>query len=166
MRYHVTSYLAGRRFEELTLDVGFGDPLTGKPERLRGPDLLGFAEIEATEIPVLPLESHVAEKVHAYTRSYARGRPSTRVKDLSDLVLIPSLFAFAAGRLRSALDATFAARATHPVPTAPPPPAAWRAGYRRLAAEIGLDPEMSVGYAQARAFLDPVLARSVAEDAI
>jgi len=166
VRYHVTSYLAGRRFEELALDVGFGDPLTAKPERLRGPDLLGFAGIEATEVPALPLESHVAEKVHAYTRSYAGGRTSTRVKDLVDLVLIPSLFAFEAGRLWSALDATFGARATHPVPTAlPPPPAAWRAGYRRLAADIGLAPEMSVGYAQARAFLDPVLARSVADDA-
>jgi len=108
----------------------------------------------------------VAEKVHAYTRSYAGGRPSTRVKDLVDLVLIPSLFAFEAGHLRTALDATFAARGIHPVPAAlPPPPAAWRAGYRRMAAEIGLDPEMSVGYAQARAFLDPVLARSVADDA-
>ena len=166
VRYHVSSYLAGRRFEELTLDVGFGDPLTGAPDRLRGLALLAFAEIEATEVPVLPLEPHVAEKVHAYTRSYAGSRPSTRIKDFIDLVLIPALFTFEAGRLRRALDSTFGARGTHPVPSAlPPPPAEWRPGYRRMAAEVGLDREPSVGYEQAQAFLDPVLARTVPDDA-
>lgn len=122
VRYHVSAYLAGRRFEELLVDVGFGDPLAVEPERLRGPDLLGFAEIEATAVPTLPLEPHVAEKVHAYTRGYAGGHPSTRTKDLLNLVLIPSLFPFDAGRLRSALRATSDARGTHPLPTALPPP--------------------------------------------
>jgi hypothetical protein len=166
VRYHVSSYLASRRFEELTLDVGFGDPLTGAPDRLRGPALLAFAEIEATEVPALPLGPHVAEKVHAYTRSYAGGRPSTRVKDLIDRVLISSLFPFEAGRLRRALDATFGARGTHPVPSAlPPPPVEWRPGYRRLAAEVGLDADIFAGYEQARAFHDPVLAGTVPDDA-
>ena len=167
VRYHVSSYLAGRRFEELILDIGFGDPLIGEPEQLRGPDLLGFAEIEAIEVPVLPLEPHVAEKVHAYTRSYAGGRASTRVKDLIDLVLIPSLFPFSAARLRSALDATFGARSTHFLPaTLPPPPIGWRTAYGRMATDVGLTPDMSAGYDQARAFLDPVLAGTVADNAI
>ncbi|MGD9890388.1 MAG: nucleotidyl transferase AbiEii/AbiGii toxin family protein [Dehalococcoidia bacterium] len=166
VRYHVSAYLAGRRFEGLTVDVGFGDPLTVEPERLRGPDLLSFAEIQATEVPTLPLEPHVAEKVHAYTRSYAGGRASTRVKDLIDLALIPTLFPFQAGRLQNALRETFDARGTHPVPSAlPPPPAEWRAGYRRMAAEVGLDTELSVGYDEARAFLDPVLAGTISDDA-
>ncbi len=131
MRYHISTYLAGRRFEELTVDIGFGDPLIVAPERLRGPDLLSFAEIEAAEVPILPLEPHVAEKVHAYTRGYAGGRASTRVKDLVDLVLMPSQFPFEGRRLRRALGATFGARGTHPLPSAlPPPPDAWRPGYR------------------------------------
>ena len=166
VRYHVSAYLAGRRFEELTVDVGFGDPLTVPPERLRGPDLLSFAEIAPIEVPALPLEQHVAEKVHAYTRSYAGGRASTRVKDLLDLVLIPSQFPFEAGRLRSALRATFGARETHRHRSAlPPPPDEWRPGYRRMAAEVGLDPELSTGYAQARTVLDPILAGTGPDDA-
>lgn len=166
VRYHVSSYLAERRFEELTVDVGFGPPLTIAPERLRGPDLLGFAEIEAAEVPALPLEPHVAEKVHAYTRRYAGGRASTRVKDLVDLVLIPAQFPFEAGRLRRALDATFATRTVQPLPSAlPPPPEEWRPGYRRMAAEAGLDPELSAGYEQARAFLDPILGGTVPDGA-
>jgi hypothetical protein len=166
VRYHVSSYLAGRRFEELTVDVGFGDPPPVTPERLRGPDLLSFAEIEAAEVPTLPLERHVAEKVHAYTRSYAGGRASTRVKDLVDLVLIAGHFPFEVERLRSALGATFDGRGTHSLPTAvPPPPDDWRPGYRRMAAEVGLDPELSAGYERARAFLDPVLGATVPDDA-
>jgi hypothetical protein len=166
VRYHVSAYLAGRRFEELTVDVGFCDPLTVAPERLRGPNLLSFAEIAPIEVPALPLAPHVAEKVHAYTRSYAGGRASTRVKDLVDLVLMPSQFPFEAGRLRSALHATFGARGSHPLPSAlPPPPDQWRPGYRRMAAEVGLDPDLSAGYEQARAFLDPVLAGTVLDNA-
>lgn len=165
VRYHVSAFLAGRRFEELTVDVGFGCPLTMEPERLRGPDLLSFAEIEATEVPTLPLELHMSEKVHAYTRGYVGGRASTRVKDLIDLVLIPPLFPFQAGRFRSALSETFSTRGTHRLPPAlPPPPAEWRPGYRRMAAEVGLDPELSAGYEQARAFLDPILSGTVPDD--
>ena len=166
VRYHVSAYLAGRRFEELTVDVGFGEPLAVEPERLRGPDLLGFAEIAPIEVPALPLEQHVAEKVHAYTRSYAGSHPSTRTKDLIDLILIPSLFPFQAGRLRSAPRATFDARGIHPLPSAlPSPPPGWGPAYRKLAAEVGLLTEVSIGHHQAAAFLDPLLAGSEADDA-
>lgn len=167
-RYHVSSYLAGRWFEELTVDVGFGDPLTVAPERLRGPDLPGFAEIAPVEIPTptLPLEQHVAKQVHASTRTYAGGHASTRTKDLIDLVLIASLFPFQAGRLRRALRATFDACGTHPLPTAlPPPPPGWGSAYRKLAAEVGLAPEASIGHRHAAALLDPPTGGSVVDDA-
>lgn len=162
VRYHVSSYLAGRRFENLTVDIGFGDPITGEPERLHGPDFLSFAEIAPIEVPALPLEQHMAEKVHAYSRSYAGSHSSTRTKDLIDLVLIASLFAFQAGRLRNALRATFEARGTAPLPPAlPTPPPGWGPPYRKLATEVGLDPDVSVGYRDAAAFLDPVLGGTV-----
>jgi len=166
VRYHVSAELAGRPFEEVTVDVGLGDPPVADPELLRGPDLLRFAEIEPVEVPALPLERHMAEKVHAYTRSYAGGHPSTRVKDLIDLVLVSSIFQFEAGRLRSALRATFEARRAHTLPSAlPSPPPGWALAYRRVAAEVGLDPDVSTGSQQASAFLDPILAGSASDDA-
>jgi hypothetical protein len=165
VRYHVSAHVAGRRFEELTVDVGFGLPPAAGPERLPGPNLLGFADIQAATVPTLPIEPHVAEKVHAYSRRYAGGRPSTRVKDLVDLVLIPSRFSFEAGRLRSALEETFGARATHALPGAlPEPPGDWGPAYRRMAEGAGLDPELATGYERARAFLDPVLGGSVSDE--
>jgi hypothetical protein len=70
VRYRVRSELGGRRFEEVIVDIGFSDPLKWKPEPIRGTDLLVFAGIEQIEVPVLRLEQHVAEKVHAYSRTY------------------------------------------------------------------------------------------------
>ena len=166
VRYHVVAELGGRVFEGVTVDVGFGDPPVTDPELVRGPDLLSFADIPPAEVPALPLEQHVAEKVHAYTRSYVGGHPSTRVKDLLDLAMMGSLFSFQAGRLRRALEATFAARDTHPLPSVlPTPPLQWRVAYRRMAAEVGLDPDMSVGHEQAAAFLNPILAGTAPSDA-
>jgi len=166
VRYHVTAELAGRPFEDVTVDVSFGEALIGDPELVRGPELLSFAGIPPAEVPALPLEQHVAEKVHAYTRSYAGGRVSTRVKDLIDLVMISSLFGFQAGRLSRALEVTFDTRSTHPLPVSlSPPPTQWRAAYRRMAGEVGLDPDMAVGYERVKIFLDPILAGMVPDDA-
>lgn len=162
VRYHVIAQLAGRRFDDVTVDVGFGDPVVTDPEIVRGPDLLNFADIPPIEVPTLPLERHVAEKVHAYTRRYAGGMTSTRVKDLIDLVMISSLFTLKAGRLRQALKAIFVARESHPLPTAlPPPPPLWRIAYRKVASEVGLDVEMDTGYEEISAFIGPILAGTI-----
>ncbi len=165
VRYRVAAMLAGRPFEQVTVDVGFGGSPSA-PEWVRGPDLLAFADIAPLAIPTLPLEQHVAEKLHAYTRVYGPGRPNTRVKDLVDLALIRSLASFEAGRLRAALEATFAARNLQPLPASlPPPPGEWGPTYRALAREVDLPPEVATGFAAVASFLDPLLAGQVDERA-
>ena len=125
-----------------------------------GSDLLRFAGIEPMTVPIQPLEQHVAEKVHAYTRRYgASGRHSTRVKDLVDLTLIASTTALFADRLRLALEETFSTRDTHSVPSLlPPPPSDWETPYRKLAEELDLDPDVTAGHGLVARFLGPVLA--------
>ena len=159
VRYRVRAELAGRRFEEVMVDIGFSDSLKWKPEPIRGQDLLAFADIEPIEVPVLPLEQHIAEKVHAYTKTYGQGRRSSRAKDLVDLVLVKQFMVLDAARLRSALVGVFEGRRQHGLPDRfPPPPPEWAVPYRKLAKEVGLDPDLRQGYAQAAALLDPVLA--------
>ncbi len=166
VRYHVAAALDGRPFEEVIVDIGFADPIAISPETLRGPDLLRFAAIEPIWVPTVPIAQHVAEKVHAYTRMYAGDRRSSRVKDLIDLVLIRSAIAFEAGRVQGALHATFAGRGTHPLPAALPlPPPDWGSAYRRLAREVGIDPDVRAGFALAAAFLDPILAGTISDRA-
>ena len=166
VRYHVAAALDGRPFEDVIVDVGFADPIATAPETLRGPDLLRFAAIEPIAVPAVPITQHVAEKMHAYTRTYASERRSSRVKDLIDLVLIQSAIAFEAGHLQEALRVTFAQRGTHPLPTAlRAPPADWEPAYSRLAREVGLAPGVRTGFALVTAFLDPILAGAVSDRA-
>lgn len=159
VRYHVRAELAGRLFEEAIVDVGFSDALPQSVDRLRGPDLLSFAGIEPVEVPALPLEQHVAEKVHAYTRTCGDGLSSTRVKDLVDLVLVRSFASLDARKLDESLRQTFEGRHQQPLPeTLPPPPTEWAPAYRRIAIELGLDPDLGTGHSEAAALIDPVLA--------
>ncbi len=159
VRYHARTELAGRLFEEVIVDVGFSDALPRPVDRLRGPDLLSFAGIEPVEVPALPLEQHVAEKLHAYSRTYGEGFASTRVKDLVDLVLVKSFASLDADRLREGLLEKFEKRRQQPLPeTLPPPPTEWAPAYRRLATELGLGPNLGTGHSEAAALVNPVLA--------
>jgi hypothetical protein len=110
-------------------------------------------------VPVPPLEKHLAEKAHAYTRTYGQGHKSSRAKDLVDLVLVKQLMVLDATRLRSALVGVFEVRRQQGLPDhLPPPPTDWAVPYRKLAKEVGVDPDLRAGYAEAAALLDPVLA--------
>jgi hypothetical protein len=165
VRYRVTASVAGRRFEHVIVDIGFGDPLPDDPDLLPGRDLLAFAGVESPRVPTIHLEQHVAEKVHAYTRVYGLTRhPSTRVKDLIDLILVSTYESLQAGQLRQALNTTFEVRGTHPLPAGlPPPPATWRAPYAKLAKDVGIDPDLEAAHTLAAAFLDSVLVGAIAD---
>lgn len=129
-------------------------------ELLYAGDLLLFAGIERVAVPVLPLELHVAEKLHAYTRDYGDGRSSSRVKDLVDLALISTHFTLSEDALAEAIRNTFAERASHEPPRSLPSPSKeWRAPYRSLAESIGLHPDIDTGFAQSAMLLNPVLAK-------
>jgi hypothetical protein len=160
VRFHLTAQLAGRTFEQFTLDIGFTDTIPARPDPIRTSDLLAFAGIDPIELPTLPLPQHLAEKVHAYTRSYGTsGRRSTRPKDLVDILLIATSEPIDAAALRSALETTFSERKRQELPASlPAPPADWATPYRRLAAEVDVEPDLTPAYTAAAAFLDPILA--------
>jgi hypothetical protein len=162
IRHHVRSLLAGRLFEEVVIDVGFDLPEGWEPEVVEGPDFLAFADIDPVEAPTLPLELQVAEKVHAYTRSYGAGGWSTRVKDLIDLVLITTNASLDATTLARALRETFEHRDQHELPTAlPEPPVEWTTPYRVLARQVSLSPDVAEAFGLASAMLDPVMSGRV-----
>ena len=160
IRFHVTAELAGRVFDQFVIDVGFADSMSWTPDAIETSDLLSFAGIERVRVPALPLSQHVAEKVHAYTRRYGTtGRESTRPKDLVDILLIAGFERLEAASLRGALEATFEQREQQPLPSSlPAPPASWREPYRRLAEDVAIEAELDTAFAEAAAFLDPILA--------
>ncbi|MCB9522857.1 MAG: nucleotidyl transferase AbiEii/AbiGii toxin family protein [Myxococcales bacterium] len=160
-RFRTECRIAGKLYgSAFGLDVAFGDPIVGPPATFQAADLLGFAGVPPPALPVYPIESHIAEKLHAYT--LPRTRPNSRVKDLPDLVLLAQAGPLAPDRLRAALEQTFGFRGTHPLPASlPEPPAEWATPYAALARTDGLRwSDLASVYAAAQAFINPVLAGS------
>lgn len=90
-------------------------------------------------VPAVDLNRHGAEKYHAMVRIYANDRPSTRVKDLVDVVLLIEGGWLTPPRLATALRRVFAERNNMAPPAMMPerPPADWAASYARLASDTG-----------------------------
>ena len=157
-RFRAECRLAGKIYgARFGVDVAFGGVVSGDVEEIATGDLLGFAGIAPANLRVVPIETHLAEKLHAYTMP--RARPNTRVKDLPDLALLGTIRPLDAARVREAIERTFGARRVHPVPTRlPAPPEAWTAPYARMA-ELDDLPWRTLAEVEAvaRAFLDPLL---------
>jgi hypothetical protein len=161
-RFRAECRLAGKIYgARFGVDVAFGGAVSGDVEEVMTEDLLGFAGIAPPTLRVIPIETHLAEKLHAYTMP--RARPNTRVKDLPDLALLGTIRPLDAVRVRGAMKRTFSSRRVHPVPARlPPPPEVWASPYARLA-ELDDLPWLTLEEvdAVARAFLDPVLGSAI-----
>lgn len=129
-----------------------------RPDTITSSQLLDFAGIEPLLIPTVAIEQHIAEKLHAYTRTYAGNQPSSRVKDLVDLAVIAHTTTVDAERLTIAISEIFARRGTHPVPaTLPSPPDDWASGWRQRAAGVPVEVDPVAGHKTVAAMLDPIL---------
>jgi hypothetical protein len=158
LRYRVTCRLAGKIYgESFGVDVAFADPILGKPDVLTAPDILGFVDIAPPTLHVYPIETHVAEKLHAYTMP--RERENSRVRDLPDLALLATIREIESPRLVRAIAQTFSHRGTHATPSAmPDPPMSWAEVYREMAAGDALAwASLDEVLRAARGFIDPVL---------
>jgi len=136
-RFTVRASLADRPFDDFRVDVGTGLPTVAPIEEIPESDTLAFAGITPTRFRAVSLAQHFAEKVHALTFPW-KDRENTRVKDLLDLALILKMRPPDPGSARSAVEAVFNRRDTHPLPlTIPDPPPSWSVGYSSTAAELG-----------------------------
>jgi len=90
LRFRTQCRLAGKVYgQPFGLDVAWGDPIIGEPELVVAQNVLAFAGIEPPTLRLYPLESHIAEKLHAYT--LPRKHINSRVKDLPDLALLATV---------------------------------------------------------------------------
>lgn len=158
-RFRTVCQLAGKQYGTFGVDICFGDPMLTTPDEITSPDLLNFMGVLPPRIKVYPPETHLAEKLHAYTFP-PRTSPNSRVKDLPDLVLLAQVGSYQAAHLRAAFAETFAFRKTHSVPaTLPSPPEAWSDEYAHIARTDDLPwPSLAAVTDAAQRFLGPVLA--------
>ncbi|MCK8499031.1 nucleotidyl transferase AbiEii/AbiGii toxin family protein [Myxococcus fulvus] len=158
LRFKVEALLAGRTYGTVfPLDVALGDVLTGEVEDREGVDLFSFVGAPRSRVRIYPRETHVAEKLHAYT--LPRSSPNSRVKDLVDIALLAEGESFEAKLLHRALSTTFDFRKSHPLPEVlPSPPGQWVKPYRTMAEDHGFHwANIDAVFEVARAFLEPVL---------
>jgi hypothetical protein len=158
-RFRAECKLAGKIYGQFFgVDVTFGDPILGEPEIVHAEDVLDFAGIAPPTLRLYPIETHIAEKLHAYTMP--RPHPNSRVKDLPDIALLSTAQNLAAKRLREAFDKTFKFRNTHLVPERlPEPTPTWEKHYVAMAQENELAWRTLADVTRAaQAFLNPVLA--------
>lgn len=85
-RASVDCRLDGRTFDRVVIDVVVRASEVQRTESIPLPGTLSFADVPVVEIVTVDLYQHSAEKLHAMVRTYG-DRPSSRVKDLADLVL-------------------------------------------------------------------------------
>lgn len=133
--------------------------MTWMPDTIYTSTFLSFAGIGPIAIPAIPIAQHLAEKVHAYTRSYGdQNGPSTRPKDLVDILIIAAVEEIGAASLRDALAQTFTTRGRQPLPQSlPAAPTSWEAPFGRLATGVGVESDLTSAVDQARLLLDPLL---------
>ncbi len=158
VRYKLESSLARRPFEPLQIDVSISVPDPWDAQRARRPGLLTAVGLDPIDVLLVPLERQVAEKLHAFTRTY-QGGGTTRGKDLVDLMLVLQNERVDVVLLKNVIRRVFDRRATHPIPDRlPPPPRELAVSYRKEAARVGLPTSLDEVHRLLGAWLDPVLA--------
>ena len=127
----------GREVARVRVDVvERGAEVEGAFSALRIPSPVPGLGLDDIEVLAVDVAQHAAEKVHAMERTYAGGLPSSRVKDLLDLVLMVEAGLLPDARWAERLTTVYALRDGTPPPSAlPAAPPSWRTEY----------PEMSTG---------------------
>jgi len=162
VRLPVNATIGATTWVEFHVDlVGSDLRMTGQPEDV--PPLASgvIPEVEQRGYRAYPLVDHVADKVAAtYERHGEDRRPSTRFRDLVDLVAIVTAASVEAVAQRAAVISEFDRRGlTLPASFDVPDRALWNPGYGAEARRSLLDTTQTLDEALAvvRSFIDPLL---------
>jgi hypothetical protein len=167
LRLSVTAFIGTTEWCAFRVDlVGSETRITGQPEPVPPLARVAIPDIEQHGYRAYPLVDHIADKVAATMQSYGAARvPSTRYKDLVDLVAIISQETVEAGAQRVALQSEADRRGIIlPTRFSVPDRGLWEKGYAAEAARSLLDTAFTLDDALAivTPFLDPLLDDSAA----
>lgn len=167
LRLPVTVFIGATEWSTFRVDlVGAEIRVTGRPEQVPPLARVAIPDLEQHGYRAYPLVDHVADKVAATLQSYGASRvPSTRYKDLVDLVAIVSQATVEAEAQRVALHSEADRRGiTLPTTFSVPDRGLWEKGYAAEAGRSLLDVASTLDDALATVspFLDPLLDGSAA----
>ncbi|MFH8253087.1 nucleotidyl transferase AbiEii/AbiGii toxin family protein [Microbacterium sp. B2969] len=148
----------GRKLFDVPIDVVVGPPPIGRVETADPSNRLQLGRpIQTHPYRLFPIADQIAEKVTATMDTYA-GRPSSRVKDLVDLVTIAKTQTVDMRELQMAIDAKRALSRTPPFDEFAVPDE-WERSYRPLAMKTPAARDLNVQEAVtlAKQLVDPAL---------
>jgi hypothetical protein len=162
VRLPVTAYIGTTQWVAFHVDlVGADLRMTGQPEKVPAIAQVGMPTVEQHGYRAYPLVDHVADKVAATFEVHGeQQRPSTRYRDLVDLVSIATGASVDAEPQMRALESEATRRGiTLPHRFAVPDRQLWERGYQREAARSLLQTAQTLDDALnvVRPFLDPLL---------
>lgn len=130
--------LAGKDFESFTIDLSARRHVTGPVDYIKPEPIIDHEIIrDLPDVPVVPIENHVADKVCAMYETHRESEPSTRYRDLADLVRIVKDIQVDAGRLSEMLAHEQQRRRMEPLPTAlQSPHPIWETEYPKAAQDF------------------------------
>lgn len=142
-RVPVQALVDGSPFADIKVDlVGQVEEVTGATELIEVPPPIAAPGSGPVTVDAVDPYQHAAEKLHAYSRIYAGDRPSSRVKDLVDLVLLVDAGLLPSSeRLGRRVAVVWELRdRTRPPETLPEPPESWTSDLARLMADLQSSP--------------------------
>ncbi|MDK1039571.1 MAG: nucleotidyl transferase AbiEii/AbiGii toxin family protein [Actinomycetota bacterium] len=128
----VTAYLGDKIFETFPVDVVVTHTMTTQPDVTPPIELFEVPGLQSTSYRTYPISDQIADKYSAIVSTYS-GRPSTRYRDLVDLVVIARTQPVEARLLSKALSSEHRRRGIASDEPLKLPSAAWREGYAKIA---------------------------------
>jgi hypothetical protein len=131
----VTAYLGDKVFETFRADVVVDRTMTSEPDLIPPIESVEIPGLRSVEYRAHPIPDQIADKHAAMIDTYA-GRPSTRYRDLVDLVLIATTQAVSATALHTALVTEHRRREVTPSLPFSLPSDEWQQGYRKIVTTV------------------------------
>jgi len=128
-RLKVTSFIGNKIFEQFRIDLVIASNMTQPPDSIEPLTPVAVPGLTTSSYRVYSLVDHIADKHAAMIDTYNDGAPSTRYRDLVDLVLIANTQQPDAAALRSALLSEYSARGLAVPTNVELPDETWVAGY-------------------------------------
>jgi hypothetical protein len=162
LRVPIRALIGPTEWSSFNVDlVGNEVTMTGAPEQMPALARVTMPDVEQRGYRVYPLVDHVADKIAAIFARYGKSRsPSTRYKDLVDLVAIASAASVEAQAQIVALRSEAKRRSIElPIAFGVPDLKAWKRGYEAEAARslLELAPTLEEALRLMARFADPLL---------
>lgn len=136
VKVKITALLGNLDFEHFELDITQRRHVTGPVDQIRLTPVIGHGTLNNLPLlPVVPLENHLADKICALYETHQNG-PSTRYRDLADIVRIVQDLKIRADRLKDMLDHERGRRRLTLPASLTSPGAQWETAYPQAAREF------------------------------